>query len=122
MNNLLFILYFVIFICFWILFNQYAKDFKNGFNEYFQIDEKNNLDFSKYRKEINRGKNNIKLANINNVYDIKQQDLMSHFFDKNNTKETHNLNPNNLIKINTPSCLDDYFSTSKNESPLANFF
>ena len=122
MNNLLFILYFVIFICFWTIFNQWTKDFKNGFNEYFKIDKKNNLDFTKYRKEINRGKNNVKLANVNNIYNVKQQDLMSHFFDNKNIKDTHDLNSHNLRKINTPSSLDDYFSTSKNKSRLASFF
>ena len=121
MNNILFILYFVIFICFWIIFNQYAKDFKNGFNEYFQIHKPKKIDFEKYRKEINKGKKHIKVENVNNVFDVEQQDLMSHFFDSKNTKDTKDLQ-STKTKVNAPSSLDDYFSNTRNKSSLASFF
>jgi len=114
MNHLLFILYFVIFICFWIIFNQYAKDLKKGFNEYFLN--------PKYRKEINRGKKHVKLANINDRYDVSKGDLMSHFIEDNTKMSKEVISTSVPETIEAPNCVYTYFSAPDNKSALTNFF
>jgi len=131
MNNILFLLYGIIFSCIWFIFNTYFKDFKDvKYDNILPINKENFNTAKQYLKDLfNLTKNDtqldkyknedINLKNTNGKYDANldlyyvllgkpHQDFRKQILENNNKKNVNLIKPFNNIY--------DYFQINKSKN------